>query len=222
MTLRSRAHHVVRLALTTAALAAVTAVLTAVLAVTPASAGGYPVDYCPQIPVLSTGIPPWGFHTGAPISTATGSYARGHGDISLSANTVSGVICKVDRVPHQPDRVIVLSVEHHLGYHSHYAQMWGYPGNVMHITVRVTSSLDRLCPVGTVGHVILFASYNGVRSDSVQFLFPRSCRDQRHLYHGAQVNNQVHRRPRRGRARAAPRPSPARVQRARDPGRSAD
>ncbi|HET9102575.1 MAG TPA: hypothetical protein VFN55_04425 [Solirubrobacteraceae bacterium] len=175
-----------------APLAAVTAaVLGATGAVTPASAGSYPVDYCPQIPVLRYGIPPWGFHTGAPISTATGSYARGHGNINLGANTVSGLICKVDRVRHQPDRVIVMTVEHHLGYHSHYAQMWGYPGNIMHITVKVTRSYDRLCPVGTVGHVTLFASYNNVRSDSVQFFFPASCRDQRHLYHGTQVNNQV-------------------------------
>jgi hypothetical protein len=35
------------------------------------------------------------------------------------------------------------------------------------------------------------ASYNGVRSDSAQFFFPAACRDQDHLYHGPQVNNQV-------------------------------
>jgi hypothetical protein len=37
----------------------------------------------------------------------------------------------------------------------------------------------------------LFASYNGVRSDSVQFFFPAACKDHSHLYHGPQVNNQV-------------------------------
>ena len=37
----------------------------------------------------------------------------------------------------------------------------------------------------------IYASYNGVRSDSVQFSFPAACRDQDHLYHGPQVNNQV-------------------------------
>jgi hypothetical protein len=42
---------------------------------------------------------------------------------------------------------------------------------------------------GDAGH--LYASYNGVRSDSVQFFFPAACRDQDHLYHGRQVNNQV-------------------------------
>ena len=39
--------------------------------------------------------------------------------------------------------------------------------------------------------VTLFASYNGVRSDSVQFSFPAACNDHDHLYHGRQVNNQV-------------------------------
>ena len=37
----------------------------------------------------------------------------------------------------------------------------------------------------------LFASYNGVRSDSVQFFFPAACKDHNHMYHGTQVNNQV-------------------------------
>ena len=92
-----------------AALTAVVATLSAVVTVAPAaSAVSSAVDYCPYIPVLSTGIPPWGFHTGSPISNETGSYARGHGDISLSSDTVSGVICKVDRVrqrqrPHDRD-----------------------------------------------------------------------------------------------------------------------
>lgn len=170
----------------------------AVLALTPllglfamtGRAAGYQVQYCKQVPIVY-GIPPWGFHTGAPITGATGSYARGHGDINLSRSTVSGVICQVDRVRHQPDRLIIMTVEHHLVYHSHHAVMWGYPGNIMKIVVRVTSSTDPRCQVGTVGRATLFASYNGVRSDSVQFFFPAACRDHDHLYHGPQVNNQV-------------------------------
>jgi hypothetical protein len=39
--------------------------------------------------------------------------------------------------------------------------------------------------------VTLFAGCNGVRSDSVQFTFPRACEDHDRLYHGPQVNNQV-------------------------------
>jgi hypothetical protein len=154
------------------------------------SAAGFPVQYCAQIPIVG-GIPPWGFHTGAPIMGASGSYARGHGDINLAANTVSGILCQVDRVRHQPDRLIMMTVEHDLVFHSHHAVMWGVPGNIMKIIVRVRSSTDPRCKVGTLGRVTLFASYNGVRSDSVQFTFPAACEDHDHLYHGRQVNNQV-------------------------------
>jgi hypothetical protein len=154
------------------------------------SATGQQVQYCAQIPIVG-GIPPWGFHTGAPITGSSGSYARGHGDINLVANTVSGILCQVNRMPHQPDRLIVMSVEPHLVYHSHYAQLWGFPGNIMKIIVRVQTSTDPQCQVGTLGRVTLFASYNGVRSDSVQFTFPAACKDHDHLYHGPQVNNQV-------------------------------
>jgi hypothetical protein len=154
----------------------------------PASAS--PVQYCAQIPIVQ-GIPPWGFNTGLPITGNTGSYARGHGDINLAADTVSGILCQVDRVPNQPDRLIIMTVRHHLVYHSHHAVMWGVPGNLMKIVVRVQSSTDPRCQVGTLGRVTLFASYNGVRSDSVRFTFSTACQDHDHLYHGPQVNNQV-------------------------------
>ncbi len=138
---------------------------------------------CGQVPIVY-GIPPWGFHTGTPGEA--GGFARGHGQINLEANTVSGILCQEDRAGE-----ITMTVEHRLGYHSHYAMMWGYPGNVMKITVRVRATSDPKCKVGTIGHSTLFASYNGVRSDSVQFFFPAACRSQDHLYHGTQVNNQV-------------------------------
>jgi hypothetical protein len=154
------------------------------------SASANSVQYCSQIPIVG-GIPPWGFHTGTPITGATGSYARGHGDINLLTNTVSGILCQVDRLRHQPDRLVVMTVEHRLVYHSHHAVVWGVPGNMMKIIVMVTSSTDPRCKIGTRGLVVLFASYNGVRSDSVQFGFPAACQDHDHLYHGPQVNNQV-------------------------------
>lgn len=138
---------------------------------------------CSQVPTVY-GIPPWGFHTGS--YTGERSFAKGHGNINLQANTVSGVICQQDRAG-----VVIMRVERHLVYHSHYAMMWGYPGNIMKIKVRITSSTDPGCAVGTVGHATLYASYNGVRSDSVRFSFPAACRDQDRLYHGPQVNNQV-------------------------------
>ena len=132
------------------------------------SATAYTTQYCSQVPIFN-GTPEWGFHTGQPITGATGSYARGHGKI----------------------RLIIMSVQHHLVYHSHHAVMWGFPGNIMKIIVRVTSSTDPRCTVGTLGGVTIFGSYNGVRSDSVQFFFPAACQDHNHLYHGPQVNNQV-------------------------------
>lgn len=144
---------------------------------------------CGQVPIVY-GIPPWGFHTGASLDSS-GSFARGHGEINLEASTVSGIICQERHFRGQPTRAITMSVAHRLLYHSHYALMWGYPGNIMKIVVRVRASNDPGCRVGTVGRATLFASYNGVRSDSVQFFFPPACRDQSHLYHGTEVNNQV-------------------------------
>jgi hypothetical protein len=138
---------------------------------------------CGEIPIVY-GIPPWGFHTGAPGESK--GFARGHGEINLEANTVSGILCQED---HAGD--ITMTVAHHLDYHSHVATMWGYQGNIMKIHVRVQASNDAGCKVGTVGRATLFASYNGVRSDSVQFFFPGACHNQDHLYHGSQVNNQV-------------------------------
>lgn len=145
---------------------------------------------CGQVPIVY-GIPPWGFHTGAPIAGPTGSFARGHGEIDLGARTVSGIICQEDHFRDQPTRSITMTVEHHLVYQSHYAVMWGFAGNIMKIRVRVRASNDPQCKVGTIGRATLFASYNGVRSDSVQFRFPASCKAHDHLYHGTQVNNQV-------------------------------
>jgi len=136
---------------------------------------------CDQIPIVY-GIPPWGFHTGGEGA----SFARGHGQINLQAHIVSGIICQEDG-----HGAITMTVEHHLLYQSHYAVMWRFPGNIMKIRVRVRASNDPKCKVGTVGRATLFASYNGVRSDSVQFFFPAACRDQDHLYHGTQVDNQV-------------------------------
>jgi hypothetical protein len=151
------------------------------LGVMTAQASSYSAG-CGQVPIVY-GIPPWGFHTGAPSDS---SFARGHGEINLDASTVSGVICQEKRVGS-----ITMTVQHHLVYHSHYAMTWGYPGNVIKIVVRVQASDDPRCEVGTVGRATLFASYNGVRSDSVQFFFPAACKDQDQLYHGTQVNNQV-------------------------------
>src|ERR1700683_3238956 len=67
--------------------AALGATLAALAGITGAAAADS-TQYCAQIPIVQ-GIPPWGFHTGQPITGAGASYARGNGDINLDANTVS-------------------------------------------------------------------------------------------------------------------------------------
>jgi hypothetical protein len=168
-------------------LAAVLATVLALALVAAAGASRAPA-YC-TIPTNSN--PPWGFRVGQEITGATGTYAHGHGDISLTAHTVSGVICEVDRVAGAPDRQIILSVDRRLVSAVHGAILWGVPGNLMKIDVRVQSSTDPKCPVGTAGEVALFASYNGVHRDSVQLSFPAACARHRHLYRGADVVTNV-------------------------------
>jgi hypothetical protein len=133
---------------------------------------------------------PWGFHTGLPITGPSGSYAHGHGNFNPSAGTADGIMCQVDRSRNQPDRQIILRVSH-LVHYSHTAVMWGYPGNLVKLGVRVKQSTDPSCPVGTTGLVTIFASYNGVHQDSVKFWFPAACAGHRHLYHSQSVVTNV-------------------------------
>jgi hypothetical protein len=133
---------------------------------------------------------PWGFHTGQPITGATGSYAHGHGNFNPTAQTADGIMCQVDRVQNEPDRQIILRVTHFVHY-SHTAVMWGYPGNLVKLAVRVKQSTDPNCPVGMTGQVTVFASYNGVHQDSVKFWFPAACGSHRHLYHSQSVVTNV-------------------------------
>ena len=104
---------------------------------------------------------------------------------------ISGKICQDNWAPGRPDRAIAVRVGRHISYHSHYAQMWGHPGNLIKTSVKVIASTDPRCKIGTVGRLTMYASYNGVRSDSIQFAFNAGCRSQNHLYHGPQVNAQV-------------------------------
>jgi hypothetical protein len=87
--------------------------------------------------------------------------------------------------------MIAVKVGPHISYHSHHAVMWGYPGNLIKTSLTVTASTDPACTVGTRGHITMYASYNGVRSDSMRFVFDAGCSDQDHLYHGPQVAAQV-------------------------------
>ena len=154
----------------------------------PASAAIYPCFS--QIPGAA-GIPPWGFHTGQPLAGQAGSYARAVGNINLSTNWINGTICQVNLQPGQTPRLIMISPGPKILAHSHTAVMWGYPGNLVKTKIKVVSSNDLACKVGTAGTMTMFGSYNGVRSDSIQFKFAKTCKDHNHLYHGPQVNAQV-------------------------------
>ena len=157
--------------------------LTGLLALSGMAGSASGATSCAQIGTVY-GIPPWGFHTGS--YSGESWFAKGHGNINFEANTASGVMCEQD-----PRGTILMSVQHHLVYHSHTAMMWGYPGNLMKIKFRITSSSDPKCTVGMIGSATIYGSYNGVRSDSVQFGFPGACKDQNRVYHGTQVNVQV-------------------------------
>jgi hypothetical protein len=155
------------------------------------AAASRPVANCSAIPTINLPREAWGFHGGQAITGATGSYTRGHGTINLAASTATGIICQVDRVRNAPDRQIILSVGHQVVYHSHTATMFGVPGNIMTIKVRVKSTTDPMCTVGTGGQATIFASYNGVHADSVQYSFPAACKDHRHRYTGPRVVTNV-------------------------------
>jgi hypothetical protein len=168
--------------------------LTVGLATTAASAQGAPLPHCAHytnytgsgIPAGS-GIPPWGFHATQSFPGEGSVFAWGWGDINLNSNWISGRICEVG---HAPASLIAIKVGPHISYHSHEAMKWGYPGNLIKTSLTVTASTDPACTVGTRGHITMYASYNGVRSDSMQLSFDAGCSDQDHLYHG-QVDAQV-------------------------------
>lgn len=149
-----------------------------------ASAGASrPVAYCP-LPAPH-GAQAWGFHAGAPISAATGSYAHGRG--TLSGQTAGGAICQVDRVAGAPDRQIILKIGHGAVVPQHAVTVNGQLGNRMRLRVRVASSTDSQCKVGAAGSVTLFATYNGVHHDTARFSFGATCRDHNHTYSGSSV-----------------------------------
>ena len=108
----------------------------------------------------------------------------GLGDVNLDTNWISGRICEQ---VHAPASTIAIKVGPDISAQSHYAEMWGYPGNLIKTSLKVTASTDPACPVGTRGHITMYASYNGVRSDSMQFFFDAGCSDHDHLYHGQVV-----------------------------------
>jgi hypothetical protein len=155
------------------------------LATMSGSAHAAPLPRCTHYAnYTGSGIPPWGFHASQSFRAGGSGFAWGWGDVNLDTNWISGRICQDG---HAPASVIAIKVGPHISYHSHVAMMWGYPGNLIKTSLTVTASTDPACVVGTLGHVTMYASYNGVRSDSMQFFFDAGCADQDHLYHGQVV-----------------------------------
>lgn len=147
-----------------------------------AGAASVPPAYC-SLP-SGPANPSWAFHAGAPILAGSGTYAHGHG--TLSAQHVTGQICQVDRTAGSPDRQVILSV-HGAATPQHAVTVHGVLGNRIVLPVRVSNSTDPRCRVGTKGNVTVFSSYNGVHRDSLDFAFPRACRDHDHHYSGPHV-----------------------------------
>jgi hypothetical protein len=153
-----------------------------------ASAQGAPLPNCGHyanytgsgIPVGS-GIPPWGFHASQSFPGGGSAFAWGWGDVNLATSSISGRICEDI---HGPKSTVTLKVGPRISYQSHYAVKWGYPGNLVKTSLKVTASTDPACAVGTLGHITMYASYNGVRTDSMRLSFAAGCGDQDHLYHG--------------------------------------
>jgi hypothetical protein len=135
------------------------------------------------IPVGS-GIPPWGFHASQSFPAGGRGFAWGWGDVNLGTSSISGRICEQ---LHAPKAIVAIKVGPHIKYQSHDAMMWGYPGNLIKTSLQVTASTDPACAVGTLGHITMYASYNGVRTDSMKLHFDAGCSDQDHLYHGQVV-----------------------------------
>jgi hypothetical protein len=135
--------------------------------------------------ISSAGVATWAFHVGSPIFGVTGTYARGHG--SLSGNTTGGTICQVDRVKGAADRQIILTVGRKLVYFKHAVSFGGHLGNILKLSIKVKSSTDPACGVGTVGKLTLTATYNGFKRDTATFKFPAACKDHDHSYTGSKV-----------------------------------
>jgi hypothetical protein len=128
----------------------------------------------------------WAFHVGAPITAAHGTYAHGHG--TIQGQRATGAICQVDRVAGSPDRQIILSAAGPVISLQHAVTFDGVLSNQLRLHVRVTSSTDPKCRVGTKGELTLIASYDSsVHHDSVQLSFPAACRRHDHNYSGRSV-----------------------------------
>ena len=104
----------------------------------------------------------------------------------LSSGSISGTVCQVN-IAGGVQKLIVLKPTRVLS-HTHYGKPFGQLGNLMAVQVKVKSSTDKNCKVGTTGTMTVNATYNGVKSASVQFGFPAACKGHNQTYHSSQVD----------------------------------
>jgi hypothetical protein len=151
---------------------------------TPAAASGPPP--CFALVPTESGTLGWAFSTSAPLTRSAGSYARALGSLNLATDRISGSVCQV-RYVHARANLVVLHVLAPIISHTHFARVRGFPANEIQTHVRVVTSTDRGCRVGTVGTLTMLATYNGVRPESITLTFPAACASQVSRYQGPQV-----------------------------------
>jgi hypothetical protein len=154
-----------------------------ILAAGAASGAPRQVAYCPLTGGAASTS--WAFHAGTPVQGAAGSYAHGNG--TLTGRAATGHICQVDRA-HTSVADRQIQIAPHGGANLQRGiTINGVRGAELALAVRVTTSSDNRCRVGTRGTVTLFSSYNGARQDFAQFSFAGACADHNHDYSGATV-----------------------------------
>jgi hypothetical protein len=161
--------------------ALVAASVTAIAVLAGSAAAKTKPAYC-NIPTVSTA--PWAFHVNSPIFATTGTYAHGHGTLGTSS---TGIICQVDRVKGAADRQIIISVYGGVIQHVHGIKYDGFLANILQLHMKVTSSTDSSCTVGTKGELTLIATYNSIHHDEVQLAWGKTCADHDHVYTGPEV-----------------------------------
>ncbi len=169
---------------------AATALIAASAPVGDAAAG--PVT-CPAPASTPAGAVQWIFSAlGAP-SVPTGgtswSWTRGQG--SWSAGRASGAVCGEDRGGGR--RRDVLLAASGASTLSPQVKRGGLLGVAIVIGLRVRSSDDPGCPVGTRGTISLFASYYSTHVDTIVMRFATACADHDHRFSGQIVHVEIDR-----------------------------
>ncbi len=158
-----------------------------------AAAASHKAVSCPaaatSAPAVVAGAVQWEFSEIGPpapaVATVSSSWTRGSG--TWMGARAAGAICSSDSGPGAPGRDIVLHVAGAAKLSPQVTRL-GLLGVAITLGVTVAASDDGACAAGTAGTVALFASYYGVRRDSISLHFAAACSDHDHTYTGAAVH----------------------------------